>query len=261
MSYRARWKAQQTRASSNGRGWLVGNNVAHGIGIRADLNRIISERTTPFNYINGEFKDDRNLVVSQNTLSGVGKKKSQFISVADGIKSVRHYLNNNLKLDFVPITQNNIRDAVYEWTHHPDAAKLKYGHISDWDTGNVTNMTALFSNNTNFNDNISNWNVSNVIYMNYMFYNATSFNQNLSNWNVSNVTNMNNMFYNATSFDQDLSNWNVTILDPYMVQEMFKNTGLSTKNEDIIIDSWFTALYGSQKEGMFFMMGLDVPYS
>jgi len=107
MSYRARWKAQQSRAPSNGRGWMVGNNAGHGIGIRAVLNNVISTRTTPFNYSSGELKDDRNLVVCQNTLSGVGKKKSQFNVDADGITTCRYYIGEGnsgelLSFDVLP---------------------------------------------------------------------------------------------------------------------------------------------------------------
>ena len=115
MSYRARWKAQQSRApnTEGGRGWLVGNNAAHGIGIRAKLNRVISKRTTPWNYVDGELKDDRQLVVCQNTLSGVGKKRSQFNVDADGITTCRYYLGTD---DSIPgsgghiITQEYLSD-------------------------------------------------------------------------------------------------------------------------------------------------------
>ena len=81
---------------SNQKGWMVGTNVTYGIGIQANLNRVIAERTTPFNYnANGKLQDDRKLVVCQNTLSGVGEKRSQFNVEADGIVRCRYYLDDD----------------------------------------------------------------------------------------------------------------------------------------------------------------------
>ena len=113
----------------------------------------------------------------------------------------------------------NIRNAVRLWGIHKKDAILKYGHISNWNVSNVTNMQLLFNDMRNFNNNINNWNVSNVSNMYAMFYNAISFNQNISNWNVSNVLNMEYMFYNAISFNQNISNWN--ILNNIHVYNMF----------------------------------------
>ena len=76
-------------------------------------------------------------------------------------------------------------------------------------TSEVELMINLFSDRTNYNENISSWDVKNVTYMNGMFNNASSFNQDLKDWNVSNVLLMNNMFSNTTSFNQYLKTWNV----------------------------------------------------
>ena len=40
----------------------------------------------------------------------------------------------------VPITQENIYDAVAEWIGDPVSAEDTYGHIGDWDVSNVTSM-------------------------------------------------------------------------------------------------------------------------
>ena len=95
MSYNARLRAKKNRAGGLygfDRGYEVGSNVSLGIGIPSRLVRTVSERTTPMNWVNNELKDDRNLVVQQNTLSGVGRYRSQFNIDADGIKSERYYL-------------------------------------------------------------------------------------------------------------------------------------------------------------------------
>ncbi len=85
-------------------------------------------------------------------------------------------------------------------------------NIESWDISHITTMNATFILAQSFNQPLNNWNVSNVVYMTQMFMNATSFNQPLNNWNVSNVTNMSWMFDAATSFNQPLNNWNVSNL-------------------------------------------------
>ena len=71
-------------------------------------------------------------------------------------------------------------------------------HISDWDVGNVHDMSGVFYNGCwnycistrHFNADISRWDVSSVTRMDYMFYNAQNFTGDLSNWDVSSVTYM-----------------------------------------------------------------------
>ena len=81
------------------------------------------------------------------------------------------------------------------------------GNISDWDTSNITDMSALFSGYGRFNEDISRWDVSNVINMGGMFHGAEAFNQPIGSWDVSKVTNMEYMFYGATAFNQDIGKW------------------------------------------------------
>lgn len=118
------------------------------------------------------------------------------------------------------ITDDNIQKAVNDWCFRNDEALTKYGHISDWDTSNVTDMSLLFMELYQFNDDISNWNVSNVTDMSQMFWKAKSFNQPLGNWErkndaneeistLKNVTDMQHMFYRAEAFNQDLKSWNI----------------------------------------------------
>ena len=38
-----------------------------------------------------------------------------------------------------------IRNAVEEWLDNSKKAEKKYGHISDWDVSNVTDMNKLFN--------------------------------------------------------------------------------------------------------------------
>ena len=112
-------------------------------------------------------------------------------------------------LQYEELNNRNIKQAIELWSNNNRECRLKYGHISSWNTSKVTNMSCLFYYKTNFNEDISHWDVSNVTNMGAMFFNASLFNSDLSHWNVSNVTIMRNMFNGATSFNSDLSNWNV----------------------------------------------------
>jgi uncharacterized repeat protein (TIGR02543 family) len=84
--------------------------------------------------------------------------------------------------------------------------------VTRLDVSNITDMSKLFNDATNFNQDISTWDVSNVTDMHKMFKNADSFNQDISEWDVSNVTDMSEMFLNALSFNNGgnptgLNNW------------------------------------------------------
>ena len=95
----------------------------------------------------------------------------------------------------IPLTQENIQDAVNLWVSDPSGAEAIYGHISNWDVSVVTDMSNLFYLKNTFNDDISDWDVSNVTSMYQMFHQASNFAGDLSDWDVSSVTNMQNMFY------------------------------------------------------------------
>ena len=58
-----------------------------------------------------------------------------------------------------------IREAVKEWLENDESAETKYGHISNWDTSEVTDMNELFMSAYEFNQPIGNWDVSNVANM------------------------------------------------------------------------------------------------
>ena len=132
----------------------------------------------------------------------------------------------------------NIVEAITEWNKNSGKGTwVQYipgDGIQDWDVSDVIDMSELFYNNQDFNDDISKWDVSNVTDMRGMFQFAASFNQDISQWNVSNVTDMAVMFQAADSFNQDLSNWDV---DPYAdMEDMFIDSGLIDENGDFLID-------------------------
>ena len=125
------------------------------------------------------------------------------------------------------------------WRLNKDEALKNYGHISNWNTILITDMSCLFQCETFaelveqtflgdisedkfkildkhnkilrlFDEDISFWDVSNVTNMLEMFYGCENFNQPLNNWNVCNVINTSCMFYNCKNFNQPLNNWDVS---------------------------------------------------
>jgi len=109
----------------------------------------------------------------------------------------------------------NIHEAVDLWLSDQAQAEATYGHISEWDVSNVTDMSWMFHDNwneINFNGDISSWDVSSVTIMEGMFA-GIHFNGDLSSWDVSSVTDMSDMFHagpNWSIFNGNLSSWDVS---------------------------------------------------
>jgi surface protein len=123
-----------------------------------------------------------------------------------------------------------IYTAVQAWLSDPVAAEAKYGHISTWETGRVTDMDSLFSGASSFNEDITVWDTSGVTTMRHMFSFASAFNQDISGWAVQSVTDMTYMFRSASAFDQDLG-WCLdegvnfdTLGNGYTIQDAFYST-------------------------------------
>ena len=115
--------------------------------------------------------------------------------------------------------------------------------ISNWDTSNVTDMSAMFSTSP-FNQDIGDWDTSNVTNMSGMFYSTTAFNQNIGSWDTSSVTNMSGMFYSATAFNQNIGSWDTSSVTRMDI--MFSRA--SAFNGDI--SSWDTSSV-TNMSGMF----------
>ena len=116
----------------------------------------------------------------------------------------------NLEKPKIPLTDSNFQTAVNLWFSDEANATATYGHISDWNTSEVTDMANAFKDRSTFNEDISAWDVSNVKTMRYMFYKASLFNQPIGDWNVSSVTSMQDMFREASVFNQPIGNWDVS---------------------------------------------------
>ena len=125
---------------------------------------------------------------------------------------------------------------------HADAFE---GDLSKWVVSNVTDMSAMFWNAASFNNDLSNWDVSNVSDMSAMFREAKSFNTDITGWNVSNVEDMSCMFCLAENFNQDISKWDIQKVSA--MGQMLDNSALTTKNYDLLLNSW-SALPDLQQE-------------
>ena len=112
--------------------------------------------------------------------------------------------------EFVDINDTNFQTAVNMWCDNQADANATYGHISDWNTSAVTNMSNAFYNRTDFNESIVSWDTSSVTNMYGMFRRARVFNQPIGDWNTSAVTNMSAMFQAASAFNQPIGNWDTS---------------------------------------------------
>ncbi|GEM_PF-1872233 len=130
---------------------------------------------------------------------------------------------------------------------------IAFNQPLDWDVSTVTNMNAMFSFATLFDQDLSAWDVSMVEDMEKMFKSATVFNNGgvntLSNWErtasggssastLANVKNMREMFNNADAFNQSIDNWDVS-----SVTNMSGMFGL-TDAFNQPLDDWGTKLNG-----------------
>ena len=73
----------------------------------------------------------------------------------------------------VALNNSNFQTAVDLWFANQPEAISTYGHIRDWNTSAVTDMSNAFKDRANFNEDISGWDMSNVTNMMGMFHGAS----------------------------------------------------------------------------------------
>ncbi len=124
--------------------------------------------------------------------------------------------------------------------------------VSKWNTGNVTNMTAMFESYGNFSSSldkvpdVSGWNTGKVTDMTFMFqkygHESQNFNAvpDVSKWNTGNVTSMKQMFFEyghkSTALDTvpNVSGWNTGKVTN--MSGMFNGYGYTSTNISCVLD-------------------------
>ena len=115
------------------------------------------------------------------------------------------------------------------------ASKMVHFAIDTPNLTQVTVMSNMFREVSNFNGSIGHWDVSNMTsFLNT--FRGTNFNQDISGWDVSNVVNMAGMFREASAFDQDISYWDISKVTD-MVAMLFQSN-MSIANYDKLLYRW-----------------------
>ena len=77
--------------------------------------------------------------------------------------------NGRRRLASVFATKAELRTALVAWDSNPFGAGLQYGPIADFDVSGITDMSQLFRDLGNINEDISSWDTSGVTSMTRMF--------------------------------------------------------------------------------------------
>ena len=158
-----------------------------------------------------------------------------FYDIKEEINSLKSSLDTKTK-KVIEFNNKTIRKAVELWIENEVEAIRIYGHISNWNTSNVTDMSKLFKEAYSFNEDIGSWDVSQVKNMSELFKGAYLFNKDIGSWNVSQVKNMSWMFYSAMRFNQDIGSWDVSSVRN--MTRMFDNAISFNNAGSIKIGTW-----------------------
>ena len=183
---------------------VMGNFNALKQGVKANATAIDALPTPPSDCLTNQIIkwNGSAWVCATDPLAGLSCEEGQTITYRNGA-----WQCSGCVAPGVLITDTNFEAAITDW--FANANNSVYGPISQWCTGNVTNMGGAFYNRTEFNSDIGGWNTSSVTQMASMFSGATAFNQEIGSWNTSSVIDMSDMFQQATAFNQDIGGWDV----------------------------------------------------
>ena len=82
----------------------------------------------------------------------------------------------NIYLYYTPKSKEELKEAIKFYVLKKEDGIKKYGIMNNWDVSFIEDMSCLFIDLKNFNENIGGWDVSNVRNMSYMFSDCFQFN-------------------------------------------------------------------------------------
>ena len=159
------------------------------------------------------YTGDMSYIIIPNSadFAKVGKSYSQIGISSDEMKKLggeNHFKANTLAIS---LTDNRkVKATNADWSNVFYESRLKQANLEGLDTGNVTNMYAMFNGAKSLTSlDVSNWKTGNVTDMGWMFNDASSLTSlDVSKWNTGNVTSMYNMFSGTSSLHSlDVSKW------------------------------------------------------
>ncbi|WP_298311467.1 BspA family leucine-rich repeat surface protein [uncultured Aquimarina sp.] len=108
--------------------------------------------------------------------------------------------------------------------------------MGSWDMSTIQSIESMFAGCSIFNEDIGAWTFTNLLTAEAAFEEAITFNQDVSSWDFSQVQDIEELFSGASSFDQDLSSWDISSVTD--MTGIFLNSGLSQENYDNTLIGW-----------------------
>ena len=178
------------------------------------------------------------------------------VETKDQLKSIirERYNNNKSFIDLTDIDISGLNDLLGVFFK---LYNMEYVDISGWDTSNVRDMDAMFSQCKNLKNiigienldvlklkranfmfdscenlvelDLTNWNPKLLQKTRYMFYGCSNLKiiKNIENWQLPNIMDVSYMFYNCAKLDVDLSNWDLSNLKNSLKLEIVNGSGIT----------------------------------
>jgi hypothetical protein len=155
----------------------------------------------------------------------------------------------------LPITDENIYQAILTWWENATETYNLYGDIADWDTSDVTSMYRLFVHpeygGLLVDVDVSRWNVAKVEDFSEMFLHASGFNKDLSSWKLTSAKTISRMFFGACDFHQLLCRWLDNLAEGIDIHDAFgRGEYCSAIDRERQVDSWYCIECSICEEGI-----------
>ena len=124
-------------------------------------------------------------------------------------KSMSYSFAGSRRLNSIPSDSPDLSEVTDMSNMFKNASQFNQD-ISGWDTSSVTDMSGMFKGADAFNQKIGGWDTSRVTDMSDMFEGAVAFNQEIGDWDTSGVTDMSGMFHSAYAFNQEIGDWDTS---------------------------------------------------